>query len=151
MHHLGTFLLPLCRGTVVVLDLYHVWASNSCIVLTIPKGKEGVGYTSSAASWSGQGDCLPREEHSELSSSAVRVARTRGCVQNLSYKQKCRWTGRFRFLGAPVPYTAFHFPVLPLPVVPLCTSDFQHSPTSPEEMGTLPQLQTWAFHASSGG
>lgn len=38
-------------------------------------------YTSSAAPWSGQGDCLPRTEHSELSSNAMKVGHTRGCLQ----------------------------------------------------------------------
>lgn len=113
----------------MVLDPYCVWGSNSRIALTIPKGKEGAVYTSSAVAWSGQGDCLPRQEHSQLSSSGMRVARTRGCVQILSYKQKCRRTRSFRFLGALVPYTAFHFPVLPLRVLPLHTRDFStHGP-----------------------
>ena len=81
MHHSGIFMLPLCRGTVVVLDLHRVWGSDSHIALTVPRGKEGAVYTSSAAPWSGQGGCLPTTERGELSSSGTRVARARGCVQ----------------------------------------------------------------------
>lgn len=112
----------------MVLDLHHIWGSKSHIAVTTPKGKEGVVSTFSAAPWSGQGDCVPGEEHSELSSSIVKVACARGCLQSLTYKQKSRQTGWFRFLGALVPYTAFHSTVLPLCVLPLHTRDFQHSP-----------------------
>lgn len=73
MQRSGTFLIPLCRGTAVVLDLCCIWGSNSHIALTIPKGMEGVVYTNSAALWSKKGDCLPRKEHSEFPSVVVVV------------------------------------------------------------------------------
>lgn len=38
----------LCRGTVMVLDLYHIWVSKSRITVTTAKGKEGEVSTSSA-------------------------------------------------------------------------------------------------------
>lgn len=77
---LRNFKTSTVQGTVEILDLYHFWQSNTLIALTIPKGKETVVYTLSAALWSGQGDSA-QEKHSELSLGVVRVAHTCICNQ----------------------------------------------------------------------